>query len=50
MACDSAIYTMDHPGVTVSNFMDNSIGLKGLKCLPSDSTKGSHRLEKYLNI
>ena len=25
------IYTMDNPDLTVSNFMGNSIGLKGLK-------------------
>ena len=33
ITCDHSIYTMDHPDlhVTVSNFMENSIGLKRVK-------------------
>ena len=30
-ACDSLIYTIDHPHLTVSNFMESSIGLKRVK-------------------
>ena len=33
ITCDPAIYTMDHPDLTVSNFMGNSIGPKGVKGL-----------------
>ena len=32
ITCDPSIYTMDHPDLTVSNFMGNSIGLKRVKC------------------
>ena len=28
ITCDPSIYTMDHPDLTVCNFMENSIGLK----------------------
>ena len=28
---DPSIYTMDHPGTTVSNFMENSIALQSIK-------------------
>ena len=28
ITCDPSIYTMDHPDLTVSNFMENSIGLQ----------------------
>ena len=28
ITCDSSIYIMDHPDFTVSNVMENSIGLK----------------------
>ena len=28
ITCDPSIYTMDHPNLTVSNFMGNFIGLK----------------------
>ena len=28
ITCDPSIYVMDHPGLTVLNFMENSIGPK----------------------
>ena len=28
---DPCIYTMNHPDLSVLNFMENSIGLKGVK-------------------
>ena len=28
LTCDPSIYTMDHPDLPVSNFMENFIGLK----------------------
>ena len=31
--CDPLIYKMDHPDLTVSNFMEKSIGLKGAKII-----------------
>ena len=30
ITCDLSIYKMDHPDLTVSNFMENSIGPNGL--------------------
>ena len=27
ITCDTSVYTMDHPDLTVSNFMEKSIGL-----------------------
>ena len=38
---DFSIYTMDHPDLTISNFMENSMVLKGLK---SDFTQMSQVL------
>ena len=31
VSCNPSIHTMDHPDLTESNFMENSIGPKGLK-------------------
>ena len=31
ITCNPSIYTMDHPDLTVSNFMENSVGLKRVK-------------------
>ena len=31
ITCDPSVYTMDHPGFIISNFMENSIGLKKVK-------------------
>ena len=31
ITCEPSIYTMDHPDITVSNFMEYSIGLKRVK-------------------
>ena len=31
ITCDPLVYTMDHPDLTVSNFMENFIGLKKFK-------------------
>ena len=31
LTCDPSIYKMDHPGLTVSNFIVKSIGLKRVK-------------------
>ena len=31
ITCDPSIYIMDHPGLTVPNFMGNTIGLKWAK-------------------
>ena len=28
LTCDPSVYTMDHPDLNVSNFMEKSIGLK----------------------
>ena len=28
IACNPSIYTMDHPDLSVSNFMEKSVGLK----------------------
>ena len=33
ITCDSLIYIMDHPDLSISNFMENFIGQKGLTLL-----------------
>ena len=38
ITCDPSIYTLDHPDLTVLNFMGNFIGLNGGNC-PENSRK-----------
>ena len=33
LTCNPSVYIMNHPDITVSNSMENSIGLKWIKCL-----------------
>ena len=41
ITCDPSIYTMDHPGLTVSNFMEKSIGIKWVNLNPLPQSKQS---------
>ena len=44
ITCDPSIYTMDHPHLTVSSFMGNSIGLQRDKNISMERNSG------FLNI
>ena len=48
ITCDPAIYAMDHPDLTVSNCMGNSIGTKRVKHKLSSSQSNLH-LNGYSN-
>ena len=56
VACDPSLDTMDHPDITVSNFMGNSIGFKRVKLQKKHGHTGWFRyifhkyISYYLNI